>query len=91
MGIVLLTFLETLGIDTSKYSETITRAWVLAVRHFMEGSPICTSSDEFIAWNPGILDPKIMLTHYSAETLFSDEARANYVEPHLSRIPQYRA
>jgi hypothetical protein len=28
------------------------------------------------------------LTHYSAETLFSPQARASYVEPDLAAIPR---
>jgi hypothetical protein len=37
-----------------------------------------------------VLDTKIMLTHYSAEVLFSPEARALFVEPDLDPIPRYR-
>jgi hypothetical protein len=61
----------------------------MAVRHFMEASPACESADAFIEQNPKLLDSKIMLTHYSAEVLFSDEARAQFVEPDLSPIPKY--
>lgn len=75
------------GEDVSKYHETITRAWILAVRHFMEESNPFRSSDEFIDGNPALLDRKIMMSHYSAELLFSDEARARFVEPDLDGIP----
>src|SRR5262245_61798454 len=85
----LLGFLQHHGIDISKYHETITRAWILAVRHFMQTSPDCESSDDFIEKNPLLLDSKIMMTHYSAEVLFSDEARAKFVEPNLSPIPRH--
>jgi hypothetical protein len=85
----LLNFLQQHGIAVSKYHETMTRAWVMAVRHFMERSPDTASSDDFIERNPMMLDSKIMLTHYSAELLFSDEARARFVEPNLSPIPKY--
>jgi hypothetical protein len=47
------------------------------------------SSDVFIEKNPRMLDSKIMMTHYSAEVLFSDEARAKFVEPNLDPIPEY--
>jgi hypothetical protein len=30
-----------------------------------------------------------MLTHYSAEVLFSPEARARFVEPDLEKIPRH--
>jgi len=38
-----------------------------------------------------LLDSKIMLTHYSADLLFSDEARARFVEPNLDPIPRHAA
>jgi hypothetical protein len=83
----LLRFLERNGIPRSKFHETITRAWVLAVRHFMDRST-STSSADFIAKNQELLDSKIMLTHYSASVLFSSDARASFVEPDLDPIPQ---
>ena len=85
----LLGFLRHHGIEVSKYHETLTRAWILAVRHFMEGSPPARSADAFIAGNPSLLDSKIMMTHYSAEVLFSAEARARYVEPDVDPIPHH--
>jgi len=87
----LLTFLQYHGVDVSKYHETMTRAWIMAVRHFMEISPDSESSEIFIKNHSKMLDSKIMMTHYSAEVLFSDEARAKFVEPHLSPIPRYRS
>ena len=85
----LLNFILHHGVDVSKYHETMTRAWIMAVRHFMETSPSSESSETFIENNPRMLDSKIMMTHYSAEVLFSDEARARFVEPNLSPIPRY--
>lgn len=85
----LLAFLQHYGVDVSKYHETMTRAWIMAVRHFMDSSPATDSSEAFIENNPRMLDSKIMLSHYSAELLFSDEARAKFVEPNLSPIPTY--
>jgi hypothetical protein len=84
----LLTFLEHHDIPRSKFHETITRAWVLAVRHFMNKSA-STSSADFIAKNQELLDSKIMLTHYSARVLFSPDARASFVEPDLDPIPPH--
>ena len=46
----LLNFLERNNIPRSKFHETLTRAWVLAVQHFMNRSP-STSAAEFIAKN----------------------------------------
>lgn len=91
LRIGLLSFLLYHGVDASKYHETLTRAWILAVRHFMELAPPCASADAFIDGNPALLDKQIMLTHYSAALLFSDEARVRFVEPDRDRIPRYVA
>lgn len=85
----LLGFLERRGVPVSKYHATITKAWILAVRHFMERTPPAASADEFIDANPQLLDSKIMLSHYSAEVLFSAQARRQFVEPDQSPIPRY--
>jgi hypothetical protein len=75
-------------VDPAKYHETITSAWIAAVRHFMDDTRACESADEFIHRNPRLLDTRIMTTHYSAETLFSPEARARFVAPDLEPIPR---
>jgi hypothetical protein len=74
------------AIDPGKYHETITRAWILAVRHFMDRTPQSASADEFIDANAVLLDSKIMLTHYSASLLFSPAARAAFIQPDLQPI-----
>ena len=83
----LLTFLAHVGVGEARYHETITRAWILAVGHFMTRTPGCASASEFIAANPQLLDSRIMLTHYSAEVLYSPTARHGFVEPDIEPIP----
>jgi hypothetical protein len=83
----LLNFLCRHGIDGSKYHDTLTRAWVLAVRAFMDGSPPCESAEALIRDNPRLHDSKILTAHYSPELLFSNEARARFVEPDRRPIP----
>lgn len=83
----ILGFLSRHGLDVSKFHETLTGAWVLAVRHFMSLTPRTDSAEALIEANPTMLDSRIMLTHYSAERLFSDDARARFVEPDLEEIP----
>ena len=85
----LLAFIRHNGIPVSKYHETLTRAWILAVRHFTASSAPAPSADAFIESNPRLLDSRIMLTHYSAETLFSADARSRFVEPDLDHIPRH--
>lgn len=89
MRVALLNFLLHNEVSASKYHETMTRAWILAVRHFMAISPSAPSADAFIDSNPIMLDSRIMMTHYSAELLFSAEARAEFVKPDLDPIPRY--
>ena len=82
-------FLDHHGVDPATYHETMTRAWVLAVRHFMMRSSPMPSAASFIEQNPRLLDTRIMLTHYTKATLFSDEARSAFIEPDLDPIPEY--
>ena len=84
----ILMLLKRNGIDTSKYHETLTFAWLKAVLHFMnQTSDEVGSAADFIKKNPQLLNTKIMLSHYSPETLFSDEARASFVDPDIEPIP----
>ncbi len=91
MRAALVCFLSHHGIPATKYHETLTRAWILAVHHFMHRSPEAASADDFIDGNPQLLDSRIMLTHYSAGLLFSEAARAGFVEPDLDPIPRHAA
>ena len=91
MRAALVSFLCHHDIPATKYHETLTRAWLLGVNHFMHHSPEASSADDFIERNPQLLDAKIMLTHYSAELLFSTQAREQFVEPNLDPIPRHHA
>ena len=73
----LLAFITHNGIPASKYHETLTRAWILAVHHFMSTSGGAASADAFIDSNPSLLSTQIMLSHYSAETLFPQKPAHN--------------
>ncbi|NIS07892.1 MAG: hypothetical protein GWO07_03825, partial [Candidatus Dadabacteria bacterium] len=83
----LLSFLDFIGAGKSKYHETMTYAWLLAVNHFMNKCSPCSSSDEFIDSNKILLDKDIMYTHYSRELIESDNARMIFVQPDLELIP----
>ncbi|MDZ4699301.1 MAG: hypothetical protein SH809_06330 [Rhodothermales bacterium] len=82
----LLAFLDHHNLPLAKFHETLTRSWILALRHFMNKAG-SESATDFIARHPELLDAGIMLTHYSAQALFSDEARSAFVEPDLDPIP----
>ena len=87
--LALLNFLRANSIDAAKYHETMTRAWLQAVRHFMMTAPVMLSAADFIQHNSQLLDFKIMLTHYSESRLFNNEARLAYVAPDLDPFPHY--
>ena len=91
MRAAIVNFLRHHGIAPTKYHETLTQAWSLAVFHFMHRTPSALSADDFIRQTPLLLDTRIMLTHYSAERLFSPQARAAFVQPDLDPIPRHRA
>ena len=67
----------------------MTRAWILAVKHFMEQGNDTQSAETFMVQNPALLDTTSMLTHYTEDILFSDEARLTFMPPNLEAIPQY--
>jgi len=90
MKSALLAFLERLGIGTTRYHETITHAWIMAINHFMESSEPCADFGQFVHNHPRLLDPAIMLKHYTARTLFSDDARDHVVDPDVAPIPRRR-
>lgn len=84
-------FLRHNAIEPSKYHETMTQAWMLAVLHFMEISETQASAQDFIQANPALLNPRIMLTHYSGDVIGSQQARQQFVEPDIEPIPRHAA
>ncbi len=66
------------------------KAWLLAVRHFMERVGPTDSADAFIQCSPRLFEKGIMLSHYSPALLYSDQAKQHLVEPDIDPIPIYR-
>ncbi|CCN34603.1 conserved hypothetical protein [Vibrio nigripulchritudo SO65] len=64
-----------------KYHETLTKAWLIAILCFMKKSEGCVLFDHFIEANPELLSSDLLLHHYAKATLFSDQARTQFVEP----------
>ena len=87
----IVNFLRHHGIAPTKYHETLTHAWILAVFHFMHRTDVRAVGRRFHRRTPLLLDSRIMLTHYSADRLFSPQARAAFVEPDLDPIPRHAA
>lgn len=77
---------QTVG-DEARYHETMTQAWLLAVHHFMEETEPCRCAQSFLIRNPELLNPSIMLTHYSPALLHSETAHHRFIEPDLQPIP----
>jgi hypothetical protein len=68
-----------------KYHETVTLFWVhlLSRAHAAGGGE---RLEEIVNANPQLLEKKFPLAYYSAERLFSDEARTSWVEPDLKPL-----
>ena len=77
-----------LGAPASKYHHTLTEAWLRAVQHFMQQSGPTTDFEQFLETAHPLLDKNIMGTHYSTDLLWSDAARAAFVEPDRQPIPR---
>jgi hypothetical protein len=68
-----------------KYHETITLFWV----HLLSRGYAASRGgrlEEIVHANPQLLEKNFPLAYYSAERLFSDEARTSWVEPDLKPL-----
>jgi hypothetical protein len=68
-----------------KYHETITLFWV----HLLSRAHAASRAErlkEIVHANPQLLEKNFPLAYYSAERLFSDEARTSWVEPDLKAL-----
>lgn len=71
----------------AKYHETVTLFWVQLVAHCVAERRDLDDFDAFLAAFPLLLDKRALTRHWRAETIFSDEARAAWVEPDLLPLP----
>jgi hypothetical protein len=68
-----------------KYHETITLFWV----HLLSRAHAASHGErleEIVHANPQLLEKNFPLAYYSAERLFSNEARTSWVEPDLKPL-----
>ncbi len=70
--------------DGTKYHETITRAAVKTIAHFMHRSPY-SSFSELISKFPRLLlnFKELLLSHYSEEILANPRSKASFIEPDI--------
>jgi hypothetical protein len=71
--------------EPARYHETLTTAWARVVGHHAEAGD--GDFDAFLARHPHLLRRDLLLAHYSRERLFSDAARAAFLEPDLLALP----
>ena len=85
----LLRLLQRNGLDAAKYHDTLTFAWVQAVKHLMWLTESAKSSEEFLSKNQLLLDKNVMFTHYSRALIDAEQARKKFVPPDLVPIPDH--
>ena len=71
---------------SDKYHETITLFWVHLLARARAVSRGGQRLEDIVYANPQLLEKNFPLAYYSAERLFSDEARASWVEPDLKPL-----
>lgn len=71
------------------YHETITRAWLMVVAAARTSGAGAGATDSLglLAARPDLLDAGLLARHYTRGRLFTDEARARFVEPDLLPLP----
>jgi hypothetical protein len=70
----------------SKYHETMTVAWARLVgRHAVDSAPLTFPA--FLDAHPELLHRDLLSAHYTRERLFSEGARAAFIEPDVVPLP----
>jgi hypothetical protein len=69
-----------------KYHETLTVAWARVIAHLAQRDPQ-VPFNAFVDAHPELQNRGLLLSHYSETRLFSDEARAHFVEPDRRALP----
>jgi hypothetical protein len=73
--------------EPGKYHETLTRFWTRVVGYHVERRPDFSDFEQFISAYPQLLDKELPTRHWRRETLYSEAARAAWVEPDLLALP----
>lgn len=77
----------TLDTPTGGYHETITQAWVRVIASLLTNGSADESSEAFIQRHMPLGHSNLLGQFYSKELLMSVKARAEFVEPDLTRLP----
>jgi hypothetical protein len=70
-----------------KYNETVSRAWVEAVAYHGTQRPDLIDFDDFVVAFPGLLDKRLLATHYRPATVADPAARRAFIAPDLVPFP----
>jgi hypothetical protein len=73
--------------EPGKYHETLTLFWARVVGFHVERRSDLGDFEQFIAAYPQLLDKELPVRHWRRETLYSDAARAAWIEPDLLALP----
>ena len=82
----ILNILKKVGVDISKYNETMTYAWILIIKYFMNQTQECKNFEEFILQNQNLLDTNILYEYYSKELINTQYARKYILNPDIKDI-----
>ena len=74
--------------QAQKFHVTMTHCWVRIVAAALADEPRDCSFEQLVARHPQLLDKHLPLRYYSRERLFSDAARAGWMEPDLLELPR---
>lgn len=71
----------------STYDETLTQFWIRIMNHALQTSPSLDELEEFINTFPVLLNKQLPFNHWRRETLGSNRARSDWLEPDLWPLP----
>lgn len=72
---------------TTKYNETLTQFWISLMNHAIRARNSPREFDQFLNAFPILENKQLPFRHWRPETLNSDAARSNWLEPDLLPFP----
>jgi len=72
--------------SANRYHETLTMFWSRLVNHAIENSPSAQTFETFLSSFPFLMDKSLPSRHWSNERLWSDSARAGWLDPDLKPL-----